>query len=71
MTKLSLSEEYLCFYKPFVITKDIELEELRETIDRLETEKGDLLEEMKETKDQLNALEAASEQVSRQSIRPL
>ena len=43
--------------------KDMELEELKETIDRLETEKQDLFEELRESKDQLGALESASEQI--------
>ena len=43
--------------------QDLELEELRETIDRLESEKQDLVDEMRETKDQMNQLDAASEQV--------
>ena len=41
--------------------KDMELEELKETIDRLETEKEDLNEEFKEAKGQLIELEGASE----------
>ena len=43
--------------------KDMELEELKETIDRLETEKQDLFEELRESKNQLGALESVSEQI--------